>query len=180
MDDYITLTAGYAFEPPSPEALALVHEVFEQIYPDDAELDIVHRFAGYILSGRTAEKYFLALTDRRRGDNGKSTVLRLLCKALGKEYSVNGRKGELMSRPDCGARSTPDPSLCRLPLQDQSRRRSQQSRCGHDRVREQAPGGLRGARPPGAHRHEPHEGGQPVPTVGDRGVDSVPTEMARR
>ena len=90
--DFITRSTGYAYQPSSPAAKAAVETAFEQIYPVEEERDIVQRFCGYALSGRTDQKYFMALTDRRRGDNGKSTVLGLIMAALG-DYALHARKG---------------------------------------------------------------------------------------
>ena len=92
--DHVTQSTGYAYEPASAADLAAVELVMEQIYPVEEERRTVQRFCGYSLTGRSDQKYFLALTDRRRGNNGKSTVLGLLDGALG-SYAMHARKGEL-------------------------------------------------------------------------------------
>ena len=91
--DFVSLSTGYAHAAASAEECERVARVFAEIYPVAEERSIVQRFCGYVLSGSTSEKYFLALTDRRGGDNGKSLVLQLILKALG-DYAISARKGE--------------------------------------------------------------------------------------
>jgi len=66
----------------------------EQIYPVEEEREIIQRYFGYCLLGDHREKQFLILTDKRKGFNGKSTVTKLLMKALG-DYAMKGNNSFL-------------------------------------------------------------------------------------
>ena len=60
-----------------------MRSLYEQVFPLPEEREVFLRLAGYALWGRRPHKLFAVLTDQRKGNNGKSTVLRLLEKTLG-------------------------------------------------------------------------------------------------
>jgi phage/plasmid-associated DNA primase len=82
--DKIHLTVGWNYD----ETLARKHRedverFFEELFPIVEEREIVLRFLSGILSGRRYVKKMLCLTDRRAGNNGKSTVVKLLQHIVG-------------------------------------------------------------------------------------------------
>ena len=97
VEDYLTMSTGYDFPMEDhSEAVAEVERVMAQIYPVDEERELVQRWAGYCLLGKSSERFFLALTDRRSGSNGKSTFMKALEKALG-GYALRSKDSFLYS-----------------------------------------------------------------------------------
>ena len=96
VEDYITLSTGY--EIPLGEeddgGLVAAEDIMAKIYPVEEEREYVQRFYGYCLLGASPESAFLALTDRRAGANGKSTIIKFLERALG-TYAMAGDKAFL-------------------------------------------------------------------------------------
>ena len=78
-DDYVSRTVGYSFAPreqvPARDFEA-VHAFYEQVLPVVEEREVYLRAAGAALSGdRRGFKHFIVATDKRQGNNGKSTAL---------------------------------------------------------------------------------------------------------
>ena len=96
--DFICQTIGYDL--PSlafPGGADEIEEIMAKIYPVEEERRVLQAYAGYCLLGHTDSKVFLALTDRRSGFNGKSTVVEMFKLALGSEYVVKGKNAFLLS-----------------------------------------------------------------------------------
>ena len=103
-EDLITKSVGYEIPAKFGECSA-VEEVFAQIYPVEEERRFFQLFGGYCLLGKAPAKGFLCLTDRRKGDNGKSTAVRLLRKAIGDDYVIENKQNLLYE-----SRFAPGPS----------------------------------------------------------------------
>ena len=96
--DFVCQTIGYDL--PSlafPDGADEIEEIMAKIYPMEDERRVLQAYAGYCLLGHTDSKVFLALTDRRSGFNGKSTVVEMFKLALGSEYVVKGKNAFLLS-----------------------------------------------------------------------------------
>ena len=91
-EDLVSKSVGYCFldRDPTGAGALRVAQIMQDIYPVQEEREFMQLFAGYCLRGDFHEKIFLCLTDRRTGNNGKSTFVRLLIKALGTDYAVEG------------------------------------------------------------------------------------------
>ena len=94
-EDLITKSVGYDIPDAGLADTAAVEAVFEQIYPVEEERRFFQLYGGYCLPGNNPAKGFLCLTDRRKGDNGKSTAVNLLRKALGGEYVIDNKQNLL-------------------------------------------------------------------------------------
>ena len=93
LDDYVSKSTGFTMtQQVPPEDLAAVEAVVARIYPVEEERALVQQFAGYALRGDHPAKHFLCLTDRRAGNNGKSTICSLLRGVLGPQYSRSAKK----------------------------------------------------------------------------------------
>ena len=91
-NDMVALSIGYDYltdEHIDPVIEQEFATFIEQIYPKPEIREIMQRFLGYCLLGNHPEKIFLLLTDKREGFNGKSTIAKLVAKAMG----PYGRKG---------------------------------------------------------------------------------------
>jgi hypothetical protein len=78
-EDYVRLHAGWEYD----RELAVskrpeVEEFLTQLFPVPEERAIVMRYVAGLLSGRRAIKKMLILTDKRAGNNGKSTFVNFL------------------------------------------------------------------------------------------------------
>ena len=93
-EDLVTKSVGYDIPPDFADCDA-VEAVFAQIYPVEEERRFFQLFGGYCLLGKAPAKGFLCLTDRRKGDNGKSTAVRLLRTALGDDYVIDNKQNLL-------------------------------------------------------------------------------------
>ena len=90
--DHISKSVGYAIDQCLPEEQwSAVQKFMAEIYPVEEERRLIQQFAGYCLTGSHPSRYFLCLTDRRAGSNGKSTFVKLLKSALG-PYAMEGKK----------------------------------------------------------------------------------------
>jgi phage/plasmid-associated DNA primase len=92
-DDMVSMTTGWSYS--SEEAREYRSDVdlfLSQIFPIPEELDVVFKFFASLLSGRRHAKKFLVLTDRKSGNNGKSTFSALLFSLFGCFCSVEGTK----------------------------------------------------------------------------------------
>ena len=96
--DYVTVSTTYDYDPDA--GTHLVEKVFSEIYPVQEERNLVRKFAAYCLFGHTHHKLFMALTDRRSGDNGKSTVAALLKLVLDEQgYWAKGKNPFITQAP---------------------------------------------------------------------------------
>ena len=90
-EDRVTKSVGYAIPPDGYGDVDAVDAVFRQIYPVESERHFFQLYGGYCLLGNCRAKGFMCLTDRRDGDNAKSTVVSLLAQALGDDYTSRGK-----------------------------------------------------------------------------------------
>ena len=91
--DCVSTTTGWAYD--AEEARRYRGEVdafFEMVLPVPEERRVVLAYFASLLSGRRTVKKFLALTDEREGDNGKSTMVRLFALFFGGHVEENGTK----------------------------------------------------------------------------------------
>ena len=94
-EDLVTRSVGYDIPETGFGDTAAVEAVFAQIYPVEEERRFFQLYGGYCLLGNNPAKGFLCLTDRRKGDNGKSTAVRLLRRALGDDYVIDNKQNLL-------------------------------------------------------------------------------------
>ena len=94
-EDLVTKTVGYTIPEGGFVDTSAVEDVFAQIYPVEEERRFFQLYGGYCLLGNNPAKGFLCLTDRRKGDNGKSTAVRLLRRALGDDYVIDNKQNLL-------------------------------------------------------------------------------------
>ena len=88
-EDLVTRSVGYTILQDGFCDTSAVEAVFAQIYPIEEERRFFQLYGGYCLLGNNPAKGFLCLTDRRKGDNAKSTTVNLLRKALGEDYVID-------------------------------------------------------------------------------------------
>ena len=94
-EDLVTKSVGYDIPQNGLGDTDAVEAVFAQIYPIQEERRFFQLYGGYCLLGSNPAKGFLCLTDRRKGDNGKSTAVRLLRRALGDDYVIDNKQNLL-------------------------------------------------------------------------------------
>ena len=94
-EDLVTKSVGYTIPHDGFADTGAVEAVFAQIYPTEDERRFFQLYGGYCLLGNNPAKGFLCLTDRRKGDNGKSTAVRLLRRALGDDYVIDNKQNLL-------------------------------------------------------------------------------------
>ena len=94
-EDLVTMSVGYDIPDSGFGDTAAVEAVFAQIYPMEEERRFFQLYGGYCLLGNNPAKGFMCLTDRRKGDNGKSTAVNLLRRALGPEYVIDNKQNLL-------------------------------------------------------------------------------------
>ena len=94
-EDLVTKSVGYDIPEGGLGDTSAVEAVFAQIYPVEEERRFFQLYGGYCLLGNNPAKGFLCLTDRRKGDNGKSTAVNLLRRALGSEYVIDNKQNLL-------------------------------------------------------------------------------------
>ena len=94
-EDLVTKSVGYEVPEDGLCDTADVEAVFAQIYPVEEERRFFQLYGGYCLLGNNPAKGFVCLTDRRKGDNGKSTAVRLLRRALGDDYVIDNKQNLL-------------------------------------------------------------------------------------
>ena len=88
--DNVMTTAGWSYDAKEAAAhRAEVERFFEQLLPVAEERRTVLVYFASSLSGRRSSKRLLALTDRRQGNNGKSSLLCLMRVFFGDFYSCN-------------------------------------------------------------------------------------------
>lgn len=104
-EDMISLSTGYDYidrtHPTwNAETMRDVTSFIERIFPVSEELEVVQRYAGYLLLGVHSEKIFAVHTDERSGNNGKSKFSLLLISAMGREYAMDGGNNALLYKAD--------------------------------------------------------------------------------
>lgn len=92
-DDAVFVTSGWSYDREAAirerDALQLF---LDQVFPVKAEQTVVLRYVADLLDGHRERKAFLVLTDRRQGNNGKSTFLKLLQVFFGEAYYAKSIK----------------------------------------------------------------------------------------
>ena len=94
-EDLVTKSVGYDIPEDGFTDCDAVEAVFAQIYPVEEERRFFQLYDGYCLLGNNPAKGFLCLTDRRKGDNGKSTAVNLLRAALGADCVIDNKQNLL-------------------------------------------------------------------------------------
>ena len=90
--DYITTTAGWAYDPEQAKTHRSELERFlGEVFPVADERKIVIGYFASLLSGRRSIRKFLILSDERSGSNGKTTVSKLMMMFFG-EYAKSSTK----------------------------------------------------------------------------------------
>lgn len=88
-DDMVSRTVGYNFSQKEADLYKTeVQAMFDAIYPIGEEQELVQRYLGYCLIGYHPEKRVMLLTDARGGNNGKSTIGKVMTAVMGDEYST--------------------------------------------------------------------------------------------
>ncbi|PNH03854.1 putative helicase [Tetrabaena socialis] len=78
-NDYVSMTAGWSYDASAANDTRHALDAFlRQVFPVDIERRVILTYIAHLLSGRRTIKKFLVLTDRRAGNNGKSTFAKLL------------------------------------------------------------------------------------------------------
>jgi phage/plasmid-associated DNA primase len=91
--DYVSTTAGWPYDPEAArQHRGEVDAFFEKVLPVPEERHAMLSYFASLLSGRRKLKKFLALTDEREGDNGKSTMLKLFTLFFGAYVEEGGTK----------------------------------------------------------------------------------------
>ena len=90
--DCIGITTGWSYDPESSSAHRAEVEAFLcGVLPIKEEREVVLVFFAHLLSGWRREKKLMLLTDRRDGNNGKSTLIKLVRRLFG-SYSESSTK----------------------------------------------------------------------------------------
>ena len=89
-EDCVATTAGWSYSTElSAEHRVVLRAFLERVLPVDMEREVVLAYFASLLSGRRREKKFLVLTDKRAGNNGKSTLVALMTRFFGARASCN-------------------------------------------------------------------------------------------
>ena len=88
--DLITLSTGYAYSGSMDDVPQLVLDTMAQVYPVESERECARLWFAYNMFGEAPCKLMAIHTDTVKGNNGKSTILGLLCKAMGDGGSGDG------------------------------------------------------------------------------------------
>ena len=96
--DYVSQTIGYDFpnrSDVSHDKFQFIESFYEKVLPVKEEREVFLRGAGAALSGdRSNDKFFFVLTDKRAGNNGKSTLMAALKDILG-SYAASSQSNFL-------------------------------------------------------------------------------------
>lgn len=93
--DLLSCTLNYVYTPSDevdPATMLAVQQLYTNVFPVPEEREVFLRIAGYGLWGRRPHKMFMVITDQRGGNNGKSTVMKLLSVTLGGLAVANQNK----------------------------------------------------------------------------------------
>ncbi|GIY15191.1 ATPase [Caerostris extrusa] len=92
-NDHVQVTADWDYSAAeSAQCRDTVMRFMEQVLPVQQEREYVLHFFGRLLTGCRPEKQFLILTDKRKGNNGKSTFMTLMQRVFSKFSVSNGAK----------------------------------------------------------------------------------------
>lgn len=92
-EDYIKVTCGWRHCPEEARNhRADVKRFLEQLFPDEKERNAVLAFVASLMSGDRKMKKFIIMTDKREGDNGKSTFIAFLKQFFGDFATERGKK----------------------------------------------------------------------------------------
>jgi phage/plasmid-associated DNA primase len=90
--DFVYTNTGWEYkESDAVKYLPDVKDFFGKLFPFKEEHDVVVAFIASLIHGHRLDKKFLALTDNRNGNNGKSTLINLLSKFFG-DYTKTSNK----------------------------------------------------------------------------------------
>lgn len=91
-DDYIFTNTGWVYdEKEAIKYLPHVEKFFKQLFPIQEEHDVAVTFLSSLIHGYRLDKKFIVLTDKRNGNNGKSTLIALLRRFFG-DYTKTSNK----------------------------------------------------------------------------------------
>ena len=97
-EDFVQNHAMWSYDSKEAQKYkAELKDFLRKVLPIKAERRTTMRFFATLLSGRRVTKKFLVLTDRRAGNNGKSTFMTLIRRFFGAMYSVE--KTNAVCRP---------------------------------------------------------------------------------
>ncbi|MEW5314896.1 MAG: hypothetical protein WDW38_006358 [Sanguina aurantia] len=83
-DDRVCTTAEWSYSAAEGQAKRGEVDTFlTQVFPVEAERRVVLSYVAHLMSGRRSVKKFLVLTDKRAGNNGKSTFAKLVMRFFG-------------------------------------------------------------------------------------------------
>ena len=92
-EDCVSYTTGWAYDAESAKRYRPeVEDFLTKILPVEEEREVVIAFIATLFSGRRTLKKFLVLTDKRSGNNGKSSFHALVHRFLGDYYMNKGEK----------------------------------------------------------------------------------------
>ena len=90
LEDYVSETTGWSYDPEEARKhMPDVQRFFEEILPLREERDMTLAFIASSLTGMRTSKKFLVLTDKRSGNNGKSTLIELLQQFFTRVYNAS-------------------------------------------------------------------------------------------
>lgn len=90
--DYIQINTGWEYnEDEAMKYLTEVEEFFTKLFPFKEEHDVIVTYLASLLHGYRLDKKFIAMTDKRRGNNGKTSLISLLNRFF-KDYIKTSNK----------------------------------------------------------------------------------------
>lgn len=114
-NDAIFLTTGWSYRTQLAKSKRAELELFlQQLFPMPEERGAVLDYVSGLLDGHRRQKRFLVLTDRRQGNNGKSTFLKFLQMFFGDAYyakSVRFLTGNTSRSASAGNRNAHDAGM---------------------------------------------------------------------
>ncbi|CCA61447.1 DNA polymerase/primase [Diadromus pulchellus ascovirus 4a] len=88
--DFVYTNTGWDYdERAADEHLPAVREFFERVFPVAQERDVVVTYLASLIHGYRTDKKLLAFTDKRNGNNGKTTLMTLLRTFFGDYTKTN-------------------------------------------------------------------------------------------
>lgn len=109
--DYVSKTTGVRFDSTytmDHPNVKKIHEFLMQIFGSEEVVEYVLKWTGSRMKGRNSDKLVLEFVGM--GDNGKSTLIKLYCFALG-DYAIKGPTSLLVGKRSLS--SSPTPELAR-------------------------------------------------------------------
>lgn len=93
MKDFVKQTSGWSYDPDmSKKYMGDVQLYLQRLFPVEEERRVVLTYVASLLCGDRKLKKFVVLTDRRAGNNGKSTFISFLKRLFGDFAAENGKK----------------------------------------------------------------------------------------